>query len=58
MEQQDLKQGVYECIEFLKSHATNGVLLNCLLLSLVLTTALPALTALIALANAQLRYLS
>ena len=25
MEQQDLKQGVYECIEFLKCHATNGV---------------------------------
>ena len=32
MEQQDLKQGVYECIEFLKCHATNGVLLNGLLL--------------------------
>ena len=28
IEQQDLKQGVYECIEFLKCHATNGVLLN------------------------------
>ena len=26
-EQQDLKQGVYECIEFLKYHATNDVLL-------------------------------
>ena len=32
MEQQELKQGVYECIEFLKYHATNGVLLNGLLL--------------------------
>ena len=28
MEHQDLKQGVYECIEFVKCHATNGVLLN------------------------------